>query len=159
MALSNLTQRRLNAEIIDLQKNPVPFIEAKPDPSNMLIFYYVIKGPPDTPYHGGVYLGKLLFPSNFPSKPPRIEMSTPSGRFSPNTRLCLSISDYHPELWNPAWRVSTILNGLLSFMTGNEHTTGSIRSSDSEKRTFAAQSHTFNKQNSIFTSLFPHLVK
>lgn len=31
-------------------------------------------------------------------------------------RLCLSISDYHPDTWNPAWTVSTILTGLLSFM-------------------------------------------
>lgn len=31
-------------------------------------------------------------------------------------RLCLSISDFHPDTWNPAWSVSTILTGLLSFM-------------------------------------------
>ena len=31
-------------------------------------------------------------------------------------RLCLSISDYHPESWNPAWTVETILLGLVSFM-------------------------------------------
>ena len=33
-------------------------------------------------------------------------------RFKPDTRLCLSISDYHPDTWNPAWSVSTILTGL-----------------------------------------------
>ena len=32
------------------------------------------------------------------------------------SRLCLSISDFHPDTWNPAWSVSTILTGLLSFM-------------------------------------------
>lgn len=37
-------------------------------------------------------------------------------RFKTNTRLCLSISDFHPDTWNPAWSVSTILTGLLSFM-------------------------------------------
>lgn len=157
--LSSLTLRRLNAEVADLKKNPVPFIEATPDPGNLLIWYYVITGPPDTPYHGGSYLGKLVFPSDFPSKPPRIEMITPSGRFQVNTRLCLSISDYHPESWNPAWRVSAILNGLLSFMTGNENTTGSIYSSEEQRRNFASSSHSFNKQNATFKSLFPHLLK
>ena len=34
-------------------------------------------------------------------------------------RLCLSISDYHPDTWNPAWSVSTILTGLLSFMVSS----------------------------------------
>mmetsp|Transcript_5822 Transcript_5822/g.17827 ORF Transcript_5822/g.17827 Transcript_5822/m.17827 type:complete len:168 (+) Transcript_5822:388-891(+) len=43
-------------------------------------------------------------------------MHTPNGRFETGTRLCLSISDFHPESWSPSWGVSTILLGLLSFM-------------------------------------------
>ncbi len=31
--------------------------------------------------------------------------------FQTDIRLCLSISDYHPDTWNPAWSVSTILTG------------------------------------------------
>ena len=38
------------------------------------------------------------------------------GRFQPDTRLCLSMSDFHPSTWNPSWSVATILTGLLSFM-------------------------------------------
>lgn len=57
-----------------------------------------------------------MFPKEYPFKPPRIIMITPNGRFQTNTRLCLSISDFHPDTWNPAWSVSTILTGLLSFM-------------------------------------------
>lgn len=43
-------------------------------------------------------------------------MTTPNGRFKVNTKLCLSNTDFHPDTWNPAWSVSTILTGLLSFM-------------------------------------------
>ena len=50
-------------------------------------------------YLGGTYHGKLIFPSNYPFSPPSILMLTPNGRFSTNTRLCLSMSDYHPETW------------------------------------------------------------
>ncbi len=72
---------------------------------------------PPTPFpSGGFYLGKLVFPKDYPFKPPRIMMITPNGRFQTNTRLCLSISDFHPDTWNPAWSVATILTGLLSFM-------------------------------------------
>lgn len=39
-----------------------------------------------------------------------------TGRFKTNTRICLSMSDFHAELWNPGWNVETILIGLLSFM-------------------------------------------
>jgi len=35
-------------------------------------------------------------------------------------RLCLSISDFHPDTWNPAWSVSTILTGMLSFMVSRQ---------------------------------------
>lgn len=159
MEVSNVTRKRLNDEVKDLRKNLLPFIEAKPDPSNLLLFYFVIKGPPDTPYHGGVYLGKLIFPKNFPSKPPGIEMITPNGRFLTNLRLCFDISDTHPETWNPELKISTILNGLLSFMTGNENTSGSINTNDDEKRKLAANSHSFNKRKEEFKTLFPHLIQ
>lgn len=48
--------------------------------------HYVITGPPDTPYHDGLYHGKLVFPPDYPFKPPSIYMLTPNGRFKPNTR-------------------------------------------------------------------------
>ena len=51
-------------------------------------------------------------------------MNTPNGRFKTHTRLCLSISDYHPDTWNPAWSVATILTGLLSFMLEKSPTLG-----------------------------------
>lgn len=76
----------------------------------------MVAGPEDTPYEGGYYHGKLVFPGDFPFKPPAIYMITPNGRFRTNRKLCLSISDFHPDTWNPAWSVSTILTGLLSFM-------------------------------------------
>jgi hypothetical protein len=42
------------------------------------------------------------------------------------TRLCLSMSDYHPETWNPMWSVSSILSGLVSFMYDTTPTTGRV---------------------------------
>ena len=82
-------------------------------------------------------------------------MTTPSGRFKPNTRLCLSISDYHPDTWNPAWSVGTILTGLLSFMLEKSPTLGSIETSEAVKRRFAVATHEFNLQNKVYLELFP----
>lgn len=82
-------------------------------------------------------------------------MITPSGRFQPNTRLCLSISDFHPKTWDPTWGVSTILTGLLSFMTSNELTTGALISSDEEKIKLAKLSKEWNLSNRKFLEEFP----
>ncbi len=102
-----------------MARRPPEFIRAKPDDENLYHFHYVIEGPPDTPYHGGFFHGELVFPPNYPLAPPRVVMHTPSGRFEVDMALCLSMSDYHPETWNPVWGVEKILMGLLSFMTGN----------------------------------------
>lgn len=82
---------RLRKEYLRLEAEPVPHISAAPLPSNLLEWHYVISGPPDTPYHGGRYHGKLIFPPEYPYRPPAIMMLTPSGRFQVNTRVCLSM--------------------------------------------------------------------
>jgi ubiquitin-conjugating enzyme E2 J2 len=136
--------KRLTREYKTLQESPTPYIVAHPSESNILEWHYVLTGPPETPYEGGQFWGTLVFPSNYPFAPPAIRMHTPSGRFQPSTRLCLSISDFHPKSFNPAWGVSTILNGVLSFMTGEDITTGSVRASESERKIFAARSRWWN---------------
>ncbi|XP_058782489.1 ubiquitin-conjugating enzyme E2 34-like [Vicia villosa] len=65
---------------------------------------------------GGFYYGKIKFPPEYPYKPPGISMTTPNGRFMTQKKICLSMSDFHPESWNPMWSASSILTGLLSFM-------------------------------------------
>ncbi|CAJ0648573.1 11040_t:CDS:2 [Entrophospora sp. SA101] len=142
--------KRLTKEYISIQNNPVPYLIAKPLENNILEWHYVIRGPQDTPYHNGEYHGVLQFPVEYPFKPPSIRMTTPSGRFQTDTRLCLSMSDFHPSSWNPSWGVATILNGLLSFMTSDETTTGSIKTSDIDKKTYASRSHQFNLKNPKF---------
>lgn len=141
-------------------ENPPPFIIAQPNEDNVLEWHYVITGPPDTPYMGGQYHGTLVFPSDYPFKPPAIRMVTPSGRFKEDTRLCLSMSDYHPDTWNPSWSVSTILTGLLSFMTSEENTTGAIVTTQEHKRKMARASKEYNAlRNARFKAVFPELVK
>nr|QBH73234.1 ubiquitin-conjugating enzyme E2 j2 [Thermobia domestica] len=155
---TNSATARLKQDYLRLKKDPVPYVVAEPLPSNILEWHYVVKGPEGTPYEGGLYHGKLVFPREFPFKPPSIYMITPNGRFKTNTRLCLSISDFHPDTWNPAWSVSTILTGLLSFMIEKSPTLGSIETSDYEKRQFAALSLEYNLKDKIFCELFPDLV-
>lgn len=86
-------------------------------------------------------------------------MVTPQGRFRCNTKLCLSMSDFHPETWNPLWSVSAVLTGLLSFMLGSEDTVGSIQTSTAEKHSLANASHHFNRSDKVFRELFPEFIR
>lgn len=185
--MSNRTSTaRLKQDYLRLKRDPVPYISAEPLPANILEWHYVVRGPKESPYYGGYYHGHLVFPSEFPFKPPAIYMRTPNGRFKTNTRLCLSISgnnnallllcvqtqnkinasffylrfykDFHPDTWNPAWSVATILTGLLSFMLEQTPTYGSTVASVAERKQLARESLAFNLRNEMFCELFPEVV-
>ena len=87
--------------------------------------------------------------------PPAFKVFTPSGRFEPGVRLCMSMSDYHPESWNPSWSVETLLVGLQSFMYEESEAIGSLRRvGAAERQRLAGQSQAFNQRNGIYRDLF-----
>ena len=96
-----------------------------PDPNNLMQWYFVIFGL-DGPYEGGYYFGILTCPETYPKNAPNIKMFTENGIFTKNDKICMSMTDYHPESWNPAWPVSQILVGLISFWMQDEYTAGSV---------------------------------
>jgi hypothetical protein len=66
---------------------------------------------------------------------------TPTGRFETNTKVCLSFSAYHPELWQPAWGVRLILEALISFLpTPADGAIGAIDWTPKERKKLAIQS-------------------
>jgi len=149
---------RLRREFQNIQSEKIPHIVARPTEKNMLVWHYVLHDlPVETPYIGGVYWGKLVFPKEYPLKPPAIYMLTPSGRFETNSRLCLSMSDFHPESWNPSWRIESILIGLVSFMLDatEPRTTGGVHTTAARRREYAKASFEFNRNSAEFRELFP----
>lgn len=58
-------------------------------------------------------------------KPPNFRFLTPSGRFEVNREICLSISGFHEETWQPAWGVRLALTALRGFM-GEDGTAGQV---------------------------------
>jgi ubiquitin-conjugating enzyme E2 J2 len=88
-------------------------------------------------------------------KPPRVKMLTPSGRFEINKRICLSMSDYHAESWNPSWTVEKILVGMMSFMyEESTESIGSLLDSWKNREKMAKDSELFNMQNETYVQLF-----
>ena len=122
-----MSNKRLLKEYRDIIKESIPNIHTKPNEDNILHWNYIIV-PNKEPYNGGYYHGILEFHNEYPMKPPSIKMYTPSGRFETGERICLSMSDYHPETWNPSWGVRTILLGLYTFMIDDDFSDGTIGS-------------------------------
>ncbi|CDJ38951.1 ubiquitin-conjugating enzyme e2, putative [Eimeria tenella] len=152
---------RLRREWRSLQSEPLPNIEAKPNGDDLLTWYFLIHDlPADTPFVGGFYLGKIVFPPTYPFAPPSILLLTPNGRFEVNTRLCLSFTDFHPELWNPSWKIETLLTGFVSFMLdeGATNALGSISTSREERRRLARESGAACMNSSTFRRLFPEFI-
>ena len=103
--------------------------------------HFTIRGADDTDFAGGIYHGRILLPPEYPFKPPHIVMLTPSGRFETNTKVCLSFSAFHPELWQPAWGIRLILEALISFLpTPADGAIGAVDWSPAERKKLARQS-------------------
>ena len=65
------------------------------------------------------------------------------------------MSDYHPDTWNPAWSIDSILKGLLSFMLESTATAGSITTTTAQKQRFATLSGSHNLRSAKFVEIFP----
>ena len=65
----------------------------------------------------------------------------PNGRFEVNTKICLSISSYHPEHWQPSWSIRTALVALTAFFpTTGDGAIGALAYSKEERKALAAAS-------------------
>eukprot|EP00210_Caulerpa_lentillifera_P001887 g1815.t1 len=110
---------------------------------NIFEWHFVVRGPPATEFEGGLYHGRILLPTEYPFKPPSFMLLTKNGRFETNTKICLSISDYHPEHWQPSWSVRTALTALVAFLPSpGKGAIGSQDLSPEIRRQLAAASRT-----------------
>ncbi|EER07510.1 ubiquitin-conjugating enzyme E2 J1, putative [Perkinsus marinus ATCC 50983] len=138
---SSQTIRRIQREILEIQRNPSSNWTASPTADSIFEWHYTFKGPPGTEFEGGRYHGRIVLPSNYPFGPPVIMLLTPNGRFEVNKKICLSISSYHPELWQPAWGIRTIMEALRSFMpTPGEGAIGALDWPAETRRQLAEES-------------------
>lgn len=135
--------KRLMLEAQELRETTEDYC-AQPIDDNLFEWHFTVRGPPETAFDGGYYHGSLSFPTEYPMKPPSIVMFTPNGRFQTNKKICLSISGYHPETWQPSWSVRTALVALIAFMpTKANRAIGSLDFTDVERKKLAIKSRTW----------------
>jgi ubiquitin-conjugating enzyme E2 J1 len=142
MNARNPAIRRLGKEWQEIQNEQLnEHFRAYPLDGDLFEWHFTIAGPVDTPYEGGLYHGRLLLPPEYPFKPPSIIFTTPNGRFQTGVKICLSITGYHPEFWQPAWGIRTGLMAIISMMPQKDPSSlGSLSCSDTDIRIFASKS-------------------
>jgi ubiquitin-conjugating enzyme E2 G1 len=119
--------RRLQSELKQLTKDPSYFFSVNPNESNFLEWEFVMIGPPETFYEGGLFKGKLTFPKDYPNKAPTLIFDT--CMYHPNIyndgKVCISIlhdgvdqygEESVNERWNPSHSVNTVLLSIVSML-------------------------------------------
>jgi ubiquitin-conjugating enzyme E2 J1 len=144
MSNSSASLRRIRADLRELSIDPSDRYVAAPLEHDMLEWHFTIRGADGTDFAGGIYHGRILLPPDYPFKPPHILFLTPTGRFETHTKICLSFSAYHPELWQPAWGIRLILEALIAFLpTPADGAIGALDWSSAERQKLAVASRDF----------------
>ena len=123
-----------------------------PEEDNYYNIHFIISGPENTAYEGGLYHGLVRLNQNHPIGPPYVHMITPSGRFepedhpvSPTSRgICFTYTGWHPEQWSAVLSVSSVLIGFVSFMcddSGEGTGMRSIITTNEHRKRLAIESH------------------
>ena len=76
----NPAVRRLMKEAKELQDDPSEDFAAAPMEDNLFEWHFTVRGPPETPFEGGEYHGRIILPPEYPMKPPSIIFLTVSER-------------------------------------------------------------------------------
>lgn len=129
--MKNPGVKRILQEVKEMQSNPSDDFMSLPLEENIFEWQFAIRGPCDSEFEGGIYHGRIQLPAEYPFKPPSFMLLTPNGRFETQTKICLSISNHHPEHWQPSWSVRTALVALIAFMPTNPN--GALGSLDYKK--------------------------
>ena len=139
--LKNPAVKRILQEVKEMQANPSDDFMSLPLEENIFEWQFAIRGPGDSEFEGGIYHGRIQLPAEYPFKPPSFMLLTPNGRFETQTKICLSISNHHPEHWQPSWSVRTALVALIAFMPTNPNgALGSLDYKKEERRVLAIKS-------------------
>jgi ubiquitin-conjugating enzyme E2 D/E len=110
------SERRLNKEYKDFQKDPPSNCSAGPDNDNIYKWKAFINGPKDSPYEGGLFELEMTFTNRYPFKPPKVVFITKIYHMNINGsgQICLDILK---DNWSPALTISKLLLSICSLLT------------------------------------------
>ena len=131
--------------IKEMQENKKPghLFYLQPLPGDMYTWHFTFIGQKDTPYHNGLYHGKICLPSDYPLSPPDIYYLNENGRYKINSKICLTITSHHKESWTPAWTLRTMMEAICAYFLVDDSGIGSIRNNADTRKKLAAKTRDF----------------
>lgn len=142
-AVKRLHKEYREIKEINESSEPLPF-SVIPHPDSFLIWHFTLQGPADSDYSEGLYHGKIEFPQDYPFSPPSLFFLTPNGRFEINVKICLTVTGFHPEQWQPAWSTRTMLHALRNhFLVEDKGALGYLGFPTEMRRELASKSKFF----------------
>ena len=111
-----MAARRIAKELQDLKNDPPLNCSGGLEADDMYRWEGVIIGPSDSPYAGGVFKLRIIFPVDYPFKCPSVTFTTKI--YHPNISsagiICLDILK---NQWSPALTISKVLLSICSLLT------------------------------------------
>ena len=107
--------KRIAKELKELLEEPLLLCTAGPTDDDLFRWQATIVGPEGSPYEGGIFTLKILFPSDYPYKPPILMFTTKIYHCNINGEgvICLDILK---DQWSPALTISKVLLSLCSLL-------------------------------------------
>ena len=107
--------KRLQKEVTEIQKDTPVNCSAGPNNNDLFNWEATIIGPTETPYEGGIFKLKILFPADYPFKPPKITFETRiyHPNINSNGGICLDILK---DQWSPALNITKVLLSICSLL-------------------------------------------
>ena len=110
--------RRITKEMESINRNPPPFTSAGPvDDNNIFHFQATIMGPPGTPYAGGVFFLDVIYPIDYPFKPPTIKFISKIYHCNINSENGAISLDILTDQWSPSLSISSLLVSITSLLS------------------------------------------
>jgi ubiquitin-conjugating enzyme E2 D/E len=112
-----MSSKRILRELTEIQRDPPSNCSAGPiDSSDIHKWEGQIIGPEGSPYAGGLFTLSIVFPTDYPFKPPIITFKTKI--YHPNINahggICLDILK---DQWSPALSISKVILSICSLLT------------------------------------------
>lgn len=109
--------KRLQRELAEIEKDtPANCSAGLVNPDDLFTWQATIIGPTETPYEGGMFNLVILFPTDYPFKPPKISFTTRI--YHPNINntggICLDILK---DQWSPALSITKVLLSICSLLS------------------------------------------
>ncbi len=108
--------KRIRKELDNIKNDPPVNCSAGPDNDDIFNWSATVIGPSGSPYEGGVFYLNIVFPQNYPFKPPKITFVTKV--YHPNINssggICLDILK---DQWSPALTIDKVLLSICSLLT------------------------------------------